>query len=60
MCVQHPCEDTPMHQEKKTMSEVIKHKKDLDILKMSEDEEITVYTFLVVVPSPLLPSSQHD
>ena len=29
----------------------MKHNKDLASLKMSEDEEITVYTFLVVVPS---------
>ena len=29
----------------------MKHKKYLTSLKMSEDEEITVYTFLVVVPS---------
>ena len=34
-----------------TMSEFIKHKKYLVILKMSEYEAITVYTFLVVVPS---------
>ena len=33
------------------MTEVMKHKKDLASMKMSEDEAITVYTFLVVVPS---------
>ena len=36
-----------------TMAEVIKHKKDLVSLKMSEDEAVTVYTFSVVVPSLL-------
>ena len=35
------------------MAEVMKHKKDLASLKMSEDKEITVYTFSVVVPSRL-------
>ena len=33
------------------MTEVTKQKKNLKILKMSEDEAITVYTFSVVVPS---------
>ena len=33
------------------MAEVMKHKKYLAILKMSEDEGIKIYTFLVVVPS---------
>ena len=32
------------------MSEVMKHKKDLEILKMMEDEVIIVYSFSVVVP----------
>ena len=32
------------------MSEVVKHKKYLARLKILEDESITVYTFLVVVP----------
>ena len=36
-----------------TMAEVMKHKKDLVSLKMSEDEAVTVYTFSVVVPSLL-------
>ena len=34
-----------------TMSEFMKHKKDLVILKISKDEAITVYTLSVVVPS---------
>ena len=33
------------------MIEVMKNKKDLESLKMSEDESITVYTLSVVVPS---------
>ena len=32
------------------MAEVMKHKKDLAIMNMSEDEAINVYTFLVVAP----------
>ena len=35
------------------MAEFMKHKKDLTSLKMSEDEVITVYAFLVVFPSLL-------
>ena len=45
---------TKIHQRIKgedKMSEVMKHKNNLEILKMSEDEAITVFTFLVVVPS---------
>ena len=45
---------TSIHQHIKvgeTMAEVMKHKKDLEILKMSEDEAIPVYTFSVVAPS---------
>ena len=44
---------TRLHQcikREETMAEVTKHKKYLAILKRSEDEAITVYTFLVVVP----------
>ena len=33
-----------------TLAEVVKHKKDLASLSMSEDESITVYTFSIVVP----------
>ena len=32
------------------MAEVMKHKKDLTNLKILEDEVITVYTFVVLVP----------
>ena len=34
-----------------TIKEVMKYKKDLARMNMSEDEEITVYTFQVVFPS---------
>ena len=47
---------TRIHQHIKgsdTMTEVMKLKKDLSSLNMSEDEAITVYTFSVVVPSLL-------
>ena len=45
---------TRIHQQvngEETIVEVMKNKKYLAILKMTEDEAITVYTFLVVVPS---------
>ena len=33
-----------------TLAEVVKHKKYLAILNMSEDESITVYTFSIFTP----------
>ena len=40
-----------MHQGRRDDVRVMKHKKYLASLKLSADEEINVYTFLLVVPS---------
>ena len=38
----------------------MKHKKDLESLKMSKDEEITVYTFSVVAPKHFLEEENNQ